>query len=177
MVTRRHKAINNLRAELTIDCFAFLASALGSCPIPLGQCTVLLKEQKAPSQLKLIPRRTRASQLSQRVGRAPGSSSGVRNSSRRPAAFFSLRLKPRMPSRINAAFIRLTIRVCSPTRLSRSRLGRLASSSLVVGIATILQRSRSPRSQPRKARLSSSVSRRSVWRAGARATRLRSMRG
>jgi hypothetical protein len=44
-----------------------------------------------------------------------------------------------MPSRINAAFIRLTIRVCSPTRLWRSRLGRLASSSLVVGITTILQ--------------------------------------
>src|ERR1700738_2383884 len=47
-----------------------------------------------------------------------GSPSGVRKSSRRPAAFFSLGLKPRMPSRINAAFIRLTIRVCSPTRLA-----------------------------------------------------------
>jgi hypothetical protein len=35
--------------------------------------------------------------------------------------------------------IRLMIRLCSPTRLSRSRLGRLASSSLIVGIATILQ--------------------------------------
>ena len=45
----------------------------------------------------------------------------------------------RMPRRFNAAFIRLTIRVCSPTRLSRSRLGRLASSSSIVGIATILQ--------------------------------------
>ena len=58
-----------------------------------------------------------------------GSPSGVRKSSRRPAAFFSLGLKPRMPSRINAAFIRLTIRVRSRTRLWRSRLGRLASSS------------------------------------------------
>ena len=58
-----------------------------------------------------------------------GSPSGVRKSSRRSAAFFSLGLKPRMPSRINVAFIRLTIRLCSPTRLSRSRLGRLASSS------------------------------------------------
>jgi len=34
---------------------------------------------------------------------------------------------------------RLTIRVCSPTRLWRSRLGPLASSSLVVGMATKLQ--------------------------------------
>src|SRR6516225_11489250 len=53
-----------------------------------------------------------------------GSPSGVRKPSRRSAAFFSLGLKPRMPSLINAAFIRLTIRLCSPTRLSRSRLGR-----------------------------------------------------
>jgi hypothetical protein len=37
------------------------------------------------------------------------------------------------------AIIRLTIRLCSPTRLSRSRLGRLASSSFNVGIATTLQ--------------------------------------
>jgi hypothetical protein len=34
-----------------------------------------------------------------------GSSSGVRKSSRRSAAFFSLGLKPRMPSRLNAAFV------------------------------------------------------------------------
>src|SRR6266436_4882734 len=66
-----------------------------------------------------------------------GSPSGVRRPSRRSTAFFSFGLKPRMPSRTNAAFIRLTIRLCSPTRLSRSRLGRLASSSLIVGIATI----------------------------------------
>src|SRR6266550_1525560 len=66
-----------------------------------------------------------------------GPSSGVRNSSRRPAAFFSLGLKPRMPSRVNAAFIRLTIRVCSPTRLSRSRLGRLASSYDHLAVITL----------------------------------------
>jgi len=48
-------------------------------------------------------------------------------------------LKPRMPSRTSAAFMRLMILVRSPTRLSRSRLGRLASSSSSVGIATILQ--------------------------------------
>ena len=68
-----------------------------------------------------------------------------------------------MPSRINVAFILLTIRLCSPTRLSCSRLGRLASSSLTVGIATHLAViTRPPRSHPRKARLSISVSSRSV---------------
>src|SRR5215468_8988126 len=41
-------------------------------------------------------------------------------------------------------------------------MGRLASSSAKVGIAHILQWSRSPRSQPKKTRLSCSVSRRSV---------------
>src|SRR6266566_4068170 len=61
-----------------------------------------------------------------------GSPSGVRKSSRRPAAFFSLGLKARMPSRINAAFIRLTIRVCSPTRLSRSRAHVIHASSVAV---------------------------------------------
>ena len=53
--------------------------------------------------------------------------------SRRVGALFSLGLKPRMPSRTNAAFIRLTIRLRSPMRLSCSRLGRLASSSCIVG--------------------------------------------
>jgi hypothetical protein len=43
-----------------------------------------------------------------------------------------------------------------------SRFGRLASSSPGVGIAAIWQCSGSPRSQPRKARFNSSVSRRSV---------------
>ena len=44
-----------------------------------------------------------------------------------------------VPSRTNAAFIRLTSRLHSPTRLSRSRFGRLASSSASVEIATTLQ--------------------------------------
>src|SRR6476620_10604753 len=42
-----------------------------------------------------------------------GSPSGVRKPSRRVVALFSLGLKPRMPSRTNAAFIRLTIRLFS----------------------------------------------------------------
>ena len=60
------------------------------------------------------------------------------------------------------ALIRFTIRVRSPTRPSRSRFGRLASSSSSVGTAAMLQWPGSPRSHPRKARLSSSVSSRSV---------------
>ena len=55
------------------------------------------------------------------------------------------------------------IRVRSPTRLSRSRRGRLASSSSRLGIADMLKCSRSPRSQPRRARFSSAVSSRSVF--------------
>src|SRR5579863_642653 len=39
-----------------------------------------------------------------------GSPSGVRKPSSRSAAFFSLGLKPRMPSRTNVALIRLMIR-------------------------------------------------------------------
>ena len=58
--------------------------------------------------------------------------------------------------------IRFTMRVRSPTSISCSRLGRFASSSSIVGIAAMLQWRLSPRSQPRNARINSSVSRRSV---------------
>ena len=88
--------------------------------------------------------------------------SGVRSVSSRSDALRSVGLKPRTPRRARVLFIRFTMRVRSPTRLSRSRFGRLASSSSSVGIAAMVQWSRSPRSQPRKARLSSSVSSRSV---------------
>ena len=71
-------------------------------------------------------------------------------------------LKLRMPSRASAPFMRLTSRVRSLTRTSRSRLGRLASSSASVGTRTMLQWPRSPRSHPRNPRLSNSVSSRSV---------------
>jgi hypothetical protein len=67
------------------------------------------------------------------------------------------------PRRPGAALTRFTMRVHSLTRLSRSRLGRLASSSSIVGIAAMLQRFGSPRNQPRKARLSISESTRSVF--------------
>ena len=55
------------------------------------------------------------------------------------------------------------MRVRSPARLSRSRLGRLASSSSIEGTATMLQCPRSPRSQPRNTRPSIAVSSRSVF--------------
>ena len=93
-------------------------------------------------------------------GRAPPS--GVRSVSRRSAALRRVGLKPRMPRRARPALIRFTMRVRSPTRPSRSRLGRRASSSSRVGTAAMPQWPGSPRSQPRKARLSSSVSSRSV---------------
>jgi hypothetical protein len=66
------------------------------------------------------------------------------------------------PRRARLAFRRLIMRVPSPTKLWRSRPGRFASSFARVGIAAMLQCLGSPRSQPRKARLSSSVSSRSV---------------
>jgi hypothetical protein len=66
--------------------------------------------------------------------------------------------------------MRLMIRVSSPTRLSLSRLERLAYSSSSVGIATIPQWPRSLRSQPRKTRISIAVSNRSVFARRARAT-------
>src|SRR5215831_1979070 len=58
-----------------------------------------------------------------------GSPSGVRRCSRRSGAFLSLGLKLRMPSRARVALMRLMMVVCSPTSVSRSRWGRLASSS------------------------------------------------
>jgi hypothetical protein len=65
--------------------------------------------------------------------------SGVHNAAKRCGALRKCGLKPRMPSRASALFMRLAMRVRSPTRLSRSRLGRRASSSSNVGIATIPQ--------------------------------------
>ena len=72
-------------------------------------------------------------------------------------------LKLRMPSRARVDFIRFTIRVRSPTRQSRSRFGRLASSSAIVGTRAMVQWPRSPRSHPRNPRFSNSVSSRSVF--------------
>jgi hypothetical protein len=73
------------------------------------------------------------------------------------------RPKPRMPRRASALLIRLPMRVRSPTRFSRSQLGRFASSSSRLGTAAMLQWSRSPRSLPRKLCFSSRVSSRSVF--------------
>jgi hypothetical protein len=80
-------------------------------------------------------------------------------SPRRCDALSNSGLKPRMPSRISAVFMRLMILVRFPTRLSRWRLGRRAFSSSRIGIATILQCRGSPRSHPRNTRMSISCGR------------------
>src|SRR6266851_5151013 len=77
-----------------------------------------------------------------------GEPSGVCSVARRSAALRRVGLKLRMPSRARLPFMRLTIRVRSPTRHSRSRFGRLASSSAIVGTRAMLQWPRSPRTQP-----------------------------
>ena len=87
-----------------------------------------------------------------------GEPSGVDRAARRSAALRKVGLKLRMPNRARVALIRLTMRVRSPTRHWRSRLGRLASSSASVGTRTMLQWPRSPRSHPENPRFSNSVS-------------------
>ena len=88
--------------------------------------------------------------------------SGVRTVSSFTLALRSLGLKLRTPNWIKADFMRLTTRVCSWTNPSRSRCGRLASSSSMVGTIATVQWPRSPRSQPRKPRFNIAVSSRSV---------------
>ena len=107
--------------------------------------------------------RARSRPISARAFGGKGVPSGVRRAGSSFVARCRFGLNPRMPSRARQPFIRLMIRVRSATRLSRSRCGRLLSSSSIVGIAAMLQCSRSPRSHPRNARFSSSVSSRSVF--------------
>src|SRR5260370_1430800 len=87
---------------------------------------------------------------------------GVGRVSSFTVALRSLGLKLRTPNWIKADFMRLTTRVCSWTNPSRSRCGRLASSSSMVGTIATVQWPRSPRSQPRKPRFNIAVSSRSV---------------
>jgi hypothetical protein len=80
-------------------------------------------------------------------------------------------LRGRAQGRLEAADAEASERALDPVadarafaeEFSRSRLGRLASSSSRLGIAAMPQCSRSPRSRPRKLRFSSSVSSRSVF--------------
>src|SRR4051794_12834463 len=122
--------------------------------------------RRAASSSAICSRTSRSRAMSRRssasVFGGSGAPSAVRSASRRSGAPRRPGLKLRTPRRARAPFIRFTIRVRSPPRPSRSRLGRLASSCPSVGIAAMLQWHGSPRSQRRKARLSSSVSRRSV---------------
>jgi hypothetical protein len=85
--------------------------------------------------------------------RREGRTSGMHSVSSCSDALRNVGLKLRMPRRASVPFIRFTMRVRSPTRLSRSRFGRLASSSSSDGIAGMLQWSRSPRSQAEKGAL------------------------
>ena len=68
-----------------------------------------------------------------------GTPSGVRNLSSWFGALRKPGLKPRMPSRAKVPFIRFMMRERWLTGLSRSLLGRLASSSESVGIVANLQ--------------------------------------
>jgi hypothetical protein len=61
----------------------------------------------------------------------------------------ALRHRLAMPCSASSPFMRLTRRVASSTRRSRSRKGRLPSSASRLGTATMLQCFFSPRSQPR----------------------------
>src|ERR1700741_4302107 len=65
-----------------------------------------------------------------------------------PSGMRKVGLKLRIPSRARVPFIRLTMRVRSPTRHSRSRFGRLASSSAMVGTRAMVQWPRSPAQPP-----------------------------
>jgi hypothetical protein len=77
-----------------------------------------------------------------------GEPSGVDRAARCSAALRRVGLKFRMPSRASVPSMRFTSRVRSLTRHSRSRLGRLASSSASVGTRTMLQWPRSPPQLP-----------------------------
>src|SRR4051812_16124966 len=79
-----------------------------------------------------------ATKFEQRVGRERPPS-GVRSAVRRSGALRNVGLKVRTPKRTKHPFIRLTRRVRSRTSPSRSRLGRLASSSASVGMAAMWQ--------------------------------------
>ena len=104
-----------------------------------------------------------ASQLGQRVRRHGGA---LR---RAQGLELPRRLSQRRPEAPNAETGEIGLQSVHDARAlfdedsRRSRLGRLASSSSSAGIAAMLQCFGSPRSQPRKARLSNSVSSRSVF--------------
>ena len=136
-----------------------------ACGPASGACTrrSCLARSIAVIWSRITASRVKSRWNSSRVLGGMGTPSGVRKALIFCGALRNSGLKPRIPSRARAPFIRLMMRVRSPTRLSRSRLGRLASSSSIVGTATILQWPGSPRSQPRNTRSSNAVSSRSVF--------------
>ena len=84
-------------------------------------------------------RRAMSRRISARVFGGNCEPSGLINALRRSEALRKVGLKLRMPKRARHACIRLTMRVRWPTRFSRSRFGRRASSSASVGIIAMLQ--------------------------------------
>src|SRR5262245_26794184 len=96
------------------------------------------------------PSRAMSRCSSAKVFGGSGMPSGVYTVARRSAALRRVGLKLRMPSRARVDFIRFTIRVRSPTKQSRSRFGRLASSSAIVGTRAMLQWPRSPPQPPQE---------------------------
>ena len=88
---------------------------------------------------------------------------GVCAVARRSAALRRAGLKLRMPSRARVDFMRLTIRVRSPTRFSRSRFGRLASSSVNRRHARHAAMAPFATQPPQEPALQNSVSSRSVF--------------
>ena len=93
------------------------------------------------------PRRATSRRSSATVFGGKSAPSGVRSASSRSAACRSIGLMPRTPRRIRLALIRLATRARSPTRFSRLRVGRLASSTSKVSAAAMLQSPRQHRDQ------------------------------
>ena len=112
-----------------------------ACDFSVGVCFNLSK--RAASISLIWPstkcKRAKSRPISARAFGGTGVPSGVRNVGSSFVARCSVGLNPRIPSRARQPFIRLMIRVRSATRLSRSRWGRLPSSSSIVGIAAMLQ--------------------------------------
>jgi hypothetical protein len=113
------------------------ASAAGYDPASVAIPNVPEGQRVGP----MVPRanRERARRHAQDDDRGNDVSSAVRRLASFASALRSVGLNVRIPKRAKVALIRFMSRVHSPTRFSRSRFGRLASSSPIVGIAAMLQ--------------------------------------
>ena len=188
---RRRPAVAPLAGQHLLNKHASLSAV--SIPTPItragrrimgwqGRSGSVRRRSRRAASIAAIRSPAKQSRVRSRFGSASvlggsGIPAAVRNSASRSAALRTAGLKPRIPSRTGVPLIRLPRRVRSPTRLSRSRPGRLASSSAKLGIAAMLRCPRSPRRQPGNPRCSSAASKRPVpglphgsppWAEGAR---------